>query len=54
MTISVPVVLVIYLIGGKREDDISIRYAAYVYYALLVLLCRKMCEVVQKINLNFR
>lgn len=48
MTISVPVVLVIYLIGGKREDDISIRYAAYVYYALLVLLCRKMCEVVQK------
>ena len=41
MTISVPVVLVIYLIGGKREDDISIRYAAYVYYALLVLLCRK-------------
>lgn len=46
LAISVCVVTMVYLVGGKREDDISIRYAAYLYYALLVLLCRKLCEVV--------
>lgn len=48
LAISAIVVGTVYLIGGKREDDISIRYAAYLYYVLLILLCRKLCEVIHR------
>lgn len=45
LAISVVVLLVVYLFGGMREDAISIRYMAYSYYALLVVSCRKTCEL---------
>lgn len=48
LTISVYVVVIAYLFGGKREDEISIRYATYLYYIFLILLCRKLREVVEQ------
>ncbi len=47
LSISGVVVIVVYLFGGTREGEISIRYAAYLYYILTILLCRK---AIQKIN----
>lgn len=44
LAISGVVVVAAYLFGGAREDEISIRYATYLYYVLLILLCRKISE----------
>ena len=48
LTLSAYVVIAAYLFGGKREDEISIRYAAYLYYIFVILLCRKLCQVIDK------
>ncbi|MFR4351152.1 MAG: hypothetical protein ACLT3H_05695 [Roseburia sp.] len=48
LTISVYVIIIAYLFGGKREDEISIRYAAYLYYIFLILLCRRVHEMVDQ------
>lgn len=45
MTISVIVLIFAYLLGGYREDAISIRYVAYLYYIIPVLMCRKLNEI---------
>ncbi len=48
LTLSAYVVIAAYLFGGKREDEISIRYATYLYYIFLILLCRKLSQVIDK------
>ncbi|MGN0366685.1 MAG: hypothetical protein ACI4E5_12205 [Suilimivivens sp.] len=46
LAISGTVVISAYLFGGAREDEISIRYAAYLYYIFLILLCRGVTQKV--------
>lgn len=48
LAISGVVVLVAYLFGGSREDEISIRYATYIYHILLTIACRKLYEILDK------
>lgn len=48
LAISSVVLVAAYLFGGKREDEISVRYMAYCYYIFLILSCRKLLEIIDK------
>lgn len=54
LAISGAVVIVVYLFGGAREGEISIRYAAYLYYILVILLCRKAIEKIDPANFEIK
>lgn len=54
LAISGAVVIVVYLFGGAREGEISIRYAAYLYYILVILLCRKAIDKIDPANFEVK
>lgn len=54
LAISSIVLVSAFLLGGKREDEISIRYMAYSYYIFLILSCRKLFEIIGNKKLQFQ
>lgn len=54
LSISAVVCVVAYLFGGYREDAISIRYVAYLYYIFPIILCRKSFELIKKQSLEIK
>lgn len=48
IAISTFTIIFVYIFLGCREDEISIRYATYLYYLLIIILCRKIYKYINK------
>ena len=54
LSISVIIVLVAYIFGGVRVDEISNRYMAYIYYIMPILMCHKLYELFDDFDVKIK